>query len=860
MATAERCPTPDELRARLAGPLADAERPALADHLEACARCRDAAEAVLSEGDGAASGARAAAAAELSHPRVAEFVRGLRTAGPPRTDVNPADAEATLAAPPPAEAVTMPAPPTLAPATAAAGPSRLAHYRVVKELGAGGMGVVYLAEDAKLERRVALKVMRPDLAAVPLHQQRFLREARAAAKIQCDHIVTIYHVDEENGVPFLAMQLLAGESMESWLQRGQRATPGQAARLAREAALGLAAAHAVGLVHRDIKPANLWLEAPKGRVKILDFGLARTNTGDQNLTSSGAIVGTPAYMAPEQARGETVDARTDLFSLGVVLFRLCTGRMPFRGGDPMSCMIAIAIDPPLAARDVNPDVPPALAELIAELLEKEPARRPPSAAAVADRLAAVEAGIRRDRTAAAAPEGNSLAVTPARPRRRRRGRAGVALAVLATLAAVGGWVWTDAGTLEVRTEDEGLQVRVVRKGQVVAVVDAPTAAPVRLRSGDYTLEPWLRPGAPGGGTELTTDQGSNEVRVRRGGTVAVTVRRADAGRPADAGLPEVAATPPEPARTEPAVPDVPCRVAPSPGPLSDLRHVAFSADGRALLAGYRARVWSYDPGDLHKADAFARRRLDRDGKGGIAHMAVAPDGRTFALRSAAAGEVVLWDVEARRERVSLPVAGRCNALEFSSDGALLAVGEDRSVRLWEGQNPQEVRPLTGHPAVVTALAFGPAGRKLAVGCKDGTLWLWDLATRQHEDISPLPRGSEVDALAFGHAGRLAVGRPHDTKLLHVGPARELFTFRSQGGAVALSPDGLWVAMSEGKRLALFDTAARRRYNLPAEHADAITHIAFAPDGRSVATGGKDGSVRVWDLAALLASAAHAAKK
>ena len=256
---------------------------------------------------------------------------------------------------------------------------QLAHYRVIRQLGAGGMGVVYLAEDTKLERRVALKVMRPELAAVPLHEQRFLREARATAKIENDHIVTIYQVDEENGVPFLAMQLLQGESMESWLQRGQRPTPGQAARLGREIALGLAAAHSRGLIHRDIKPANLWLEAPRGRVKILDFGLARSSAGDPSLTAAGAVVGTPSYMAPEQARATRVDSRADLFSLGVVLFRLCTGSLPFRGGDPLSCMIAVATEEPLVARDLNPDLPPALNDLIAELLQKDPGGRPQTA-------------------------------------------------------------------------------------------------------------------------------------------------------------------------------------------------------------------------------------------------------------------------------------------------------------------------------------------------------------------------------------------------------------------------------------------------------------------------------------------------
>jgi serine/threonine protein kinase len=177
----------------------------------------------------------------------------------------------------------------------------LAHYRILKQLGAGGMGLVFLAEDSQLQRQVALKIMLPALAVDPANRERFLREARAAAALAHDHVVVIHQVGEERGMPFLAMQLLQGESLDDYLRRGKKISFAQACRVGRETAIGLAMAHARGLVHRDIKPANLWLEAPKGRVKILDFGLARTSS-DSNLTGSGFVIGTPTYMSPEQAR------------------------------------------------------------------------------------------------------------------------------------------------------------------------------------------------------------------------------------------------------------------------------------------------------------------------------------------------------------------------------------------------------------------------------------------------------------------------------------------------------------------------------------------------------------------------------
>src|SRR5262249_45645638 len=151
-------------------------------------------------------------------------------------------------------------------------------------------------------------------------------------------------------------------------------------RIGRQIARGLEAAHAHGLIHRDIKPANLWIESePSGRVKILDFGLARVADGDAHLTQSGAIIGTPSYMAPEQARAEAVDHRCDLFSLGVVLYRLCTGRLPFGGANTLAALSSLATDTPRPVRDLNPAVPPALAELVMQLLAKEAAHRPASA-------------------------------------------------------------------------------------------------------------------------------------------------------------------------------------------------------------------------------------------------------------------------------------------------------------------------------------------------------------------------------------------------------------------------------------------------------------------------------------------------
>jgi serine/threonine protein kinase len=258
----------------------------------------------------------------------------------------------------------------------------------MKVLGTGGMGVVFQAEDPHLKRLIALKVMKPVLAASAEARQRFMREGRLMAAIKHDHIVTIYQVGQERDMPFMAMEFLEGEALDARLKREEKEEAGpllpipEVLRIGREIADALSAAHERGLIHRDIKPANIWLEGKRSRVKILDFGLARTLGEDDRLTQFGAVLGTPAYMSPEQANGEAIDHRCDLFSLGCVLYQLSTGRMPFQGANNLAVLAALAQHTPRPVREFSPSVPPAMAELIMRLLAKDRETRPESAQAV----------------------------------------------------------------------------------------------------------------------------------------------------------------------------------------------------------------------------------------------------------------------------------------------------------------------------------------------------------------------------------------------------------------------------------------------------------------------------------------------
>lgn len=265
----------------------------------------------------------------------------------------------------------------------------LGNYRVLKVLGEGGMGLVLAAEDAYLERPVALKVMKSEVANMPDAKQRFLREAMSMAQLKSAHVVTVHQVGEINDTCFIAMELLEGETLESYLLR-EAPDLKEALRIAKEIAQALRAAHQKGLIHRDIKPENVFLEGAQRTVKLLDFGLARPQVTNSKLTMTGMIMGTPSYMSPEQAHAKEVDARTDLFSLGCILYQLVTGRKPFDGPTAMSVLISIVEHEPPSPGLIRENVPEALDRLIMSLLAKDPEYRLQSAQDVIAAVIALE--------------------------------------------------------------------------------------------------------------------------------------------------------------------------------------------------------------------------------------------------------------------------------------------------------------------------------------------------------------------------------------------------------------------------------------------------------------------------------------
>lgn len=403
---------------------------------------------------------------------------------------------------------------------------RLGGYRVLNVIGRGGMGIVFRGEDVQLKRQVALKVMKPELAARASAKERFLREAQSTAAIEHPNIISIYQVSEDQGVPFIAMPFLQGETLKSLLRRKKRLSQIEIIRIGHQIASGLDKAHERGLIHRDIKPDNIWVEQASDQIKILDFGLARDILQDNGLTQPGIIVGTPSYMAPEQAQGNDVDERCDLFSLGTLLYQLATGRVPFVGANVTATLMAVAHEAPVPIERDSAGISSDLSDLIMCLLSKDREVRPQTAAAVAESLANIE----RTSIAGNADASDSKMVgsanlagkpaskvgddSPPFSRTRLLWMGGFGAAALATIITL----VMAQGTVRIEIPEgmeEGVEVRLLDGGREVAVLEKSNDWTVKINGGNYKLE--LR----GGHDEFRIK--NNSVRIKRFGKTMVDI-------------------------------------------------------------------------------------------------------------------------------------------------------------------------------------------------------------------------------------------------------------------------------------------------------------------------------------------------
>jgi len=387
---------------------------------------------------------------------------------------------------------------------------RLGHYEVLEVVGRGGMGVVFRAFDTKLHRVVALKALAPQLATSSTARERFVREARAAAAVTHEHVVAVHAVEDVGSVPYLVMQFIDGPTLQKKLDRIGQMSAKEILRITLQIAEGLAAAHRHGLVHRDIKPANILLENDSERVKITDFGLARAGD-DVSLTGSGVVVGTPMYMSPEQADGLPVDFRSDLFSLGTVLYTMCAGRPPFLASSPRAVLKRVCEETPRPIREINPELPPGVGALVARLQAKNPADRFSTAQEVADLLTRYLAELQPDSLPSKFP------ARPGRPRRRWWMAVAVLPVLLAGLALAVVHLFAPADTpttAQVAIVDEATWERSVADLPAKEKVKAVTARLKELNPGFDGKVTATTTGDVVTGLQFSTDQVTNIAPVR----------------------------------------------------------------------------------------------------------------------------------------------------------------------------------------------------------------------------------------------------------------------------------------------------------------------------------------------------------
>lgn len=650
----------------------------------------------------------------------------------------------------------------------------LGSFSILRVVGRGGMGVVLHAYDPSLARDVAVKVIDPQLANNEVARQRFCREARAAAAVTHDNLVAVHQVDEDeaSGLPYLVMQLVNGESLEERIKRVGKLPPVEVARLGMQAAAGLAAAHAGGLIHRDIKPGNILLEAPADRVKLTDFGLARA-VEDVKLTRTGFVAGSPLYMAPEQARGEEVDHRADLFSLGSVLYEAATGSPPFEAKTPLAVLRRVADETPRLIHEVNTDMPEWLSDIVAKLLAKNPADRYQSAADVAEvfacELARAHALSPLDVPAEVCPvvaASRSGSGTSPRARKKICWKAvGVCVVPWLGGAALGALLlallWTPEGAPQI--------VEKIVEKPVERIVEVPAPLPL-----------------PGPAPKVILHNESGPVW-------ALAFLGADS-------------------------------------------LVMGAEDGSV-------KIW-----DLKKVTVM--KSLEPRSGGNIWSADISADGKYLAIPSDDS-LVTVWNLEKYKVEYSFPHPTSTKAAVFSADGTKLATGDrNATVRVWDiaAQIPVELR---GHRGTVHGLAYSPDGTKLASAGSDGTAKVWNLEDASAEPVTLGEHKGPVYGVAFSPDGKklATTGWDGTVRIWDAANGSQLQTIKAHDGdawSVSFGNNGKWVASAGQDSVKVWDVATGAE--VFAYRGSRSFHIVrFAKDGTTLAAGGRDGTVKVWEL-------------
>jgi WD40 repeat protein/tRNA A-37 threonylcarbamoyl transferase component Bud32 len=789
------CPSEDDLKAFLLGDLPETLCQPLADHLEVCPRCEAVAERLDRLEDPIIRAVRASDSltidAEVPATENGRPGEGKRPAGP-----------AVL-------------------------PDRIGDYLILGELGRGGMGVVYKARQARLNRPVALKMILHGDYAGATELSRFRTEAETIARLQHPNIVAIHEVNEHEGKPFLSLEFCPGGSLDRKLG-GTPLPAREAARLVETLARAMQAAHDKNVIHRDLKPANVLL-AEDGTPKISDFGLAR-KLGEAGQTQTGAVVGTPSYMAPEQAGGrssqtefgnEELGPLVDVYALGAILYVCLRGGPPFTAPTAVDTLFQVVHDEPVPPRQLQARVPRDLETICLKCLEKSPPRRYASAAALADDLQRFQAG----EPITGRPAGR---LERALKWARRRPTAAalvavslVALACAALLSAAFYRIQTDTGELVITAESDDVEVLVKQGGKVVRIIDTKTGRQVKLvlPSGTYELE---LPGAPKG-LKLSIDKAT----LTRGETVLAKVER---------------------------------KGWPLKGHAYQIVTVAFSPDGRLVLTGAGIPVEGTFDCYLQLWDAETGQELRRfkGHRSSIYSAAFSPDGKRIVSNSATPDNSVrIWDVESGKQLKRILPLSRIATLGvvFGLDGKHVFSCDEAMVRMWEVETGREVRRFVGHRTVVRCLAISRDGRYLVSGGtqKDTSIRVWEVESgKEVQRFEGHPIEGETSIAFLPDGGRVVSGGYDGTlRLWDVSAGKEVRRFEGHQGPVsqvAVSPDGRRVLSAGSDRtVRLWDLETGKELDRFTGHTDVALSVAFSPDGRTALSGSADNTARLWRL-------------